>query len=60
MPPAMPPASPPPTATPACDTFSPGIKDWIPEAFRELGMAAITSLLSVCCTITLWTSTVGD
>ena len=30
------------------------------EAFRELGMAAITLLLSVCCTDTLWTSTVGD
>ena len=59
MPPAMPPPSPPPTATPACVTFSPGIKDWSPAAFRELGMAAITSSLSVCCTFTLWTSTTG-
>ena len=59
MPPEMPPASPPPTATPACVTFSPGIKDWSPEAFRELGMAAMTSSLSVCCTLTLWTSTIG-
>src|SRR5688572_23808055 len=59
MPPATPPASPPPTATPACDTFSPGIKDWSPAAFRELGMASMTSSLSVCCTLTLWTSTTG-
>ena len=60
MPPVMPPESPPPTATPACDTFSPGIRDWSPAAFRELGMAAMMSSLIVCCTLTLWTSTIGD
>ncbi len=60
MPPVTPPASPPPTATPACDTFNPGIRDWSPAAFRELGMAAMMSRLIVCCTLTLWTSTTGD
>jgi len=37
----------------------PGINAWMPPAFRELGIAARTSLLTVCCTFALCTSTIG-
>jgi hypothetical protein len=50
-PPPIPPESPP--------VLIPGIRAWIPDALRDVGMAAMMSLLTVCCTRTLWTSTIG-
>ena len=37
----------------------PGIRDVTAPAFRDVGMAARMSLLTVVCTLALWTSTIG-
>ena len=37
----------------------PGISAWMPLTFREVGIAARTSLLDVCCVLALCTSTIG-
>ena len=39
--------------------FMPGIKAWMPPALRDEGIAAMMSLLTVCCVFALWTSTIG-
>ena len=48
----MPPESPP--------VLMPGIKAWMPLAFRDDGIAASTSRSTMVCTRALCTSTIGD
>jgi hypothetical protein len=47
----------PPTSVASC---IPGIRRTIEPTSRELGIAAMTSLFSVCCVFALCTSTMGD
>src|SRR5713101_4970670 len=53
--PPDPPESPPESPV----VLIPGISAWMPPAVRDVGIAARTSLLTVCCTFALCTSTIG-